>query len=263
MPLGPRRLDCRRDLAFALRSPNSPPSPACGLRPGHRDARARHGPARRGVMRNADRRQHVVARHLGDGLAQRHVDGHQHHPQLVVGEHHAHRHAAAQRLQHFGVAGVRRRRPRAAPPCGSARSRWPRAAPACARRTACSMQRAAAAPARTSTWPNGASTRSAGIPGAASTGTQRGGTPAASRRRIDRRHRHAADEPRRATHHRQVADDGAAGRCVARERHRDDLRPDPAGIAHRDQRHAGFSISMNSCSSPNASARCAATAGAP
>ena len=97
--------------------PNRPPSPACGFRPGDRDARRaaqRCAPARACVMRS------VCSTLLaGDGLdrvAQRHVDADQHGAQFVVGQHHAHRHVAPAAtpacarglgLQQLGVARER------------------------------------------------------------------------------------------------------------------------------------------------------------
>ena len=78
----------------------------------HSDARPRLAPGRRGLVRDLNRLQHGVEGHGIDGLAQRDMDADQHHAQLLVRQHHAHRRRRAARrgsqgLQHLGMAGVR------------------------------------------------------------------------------------------------------------------------------------------------------------
>ena len=127
---------------------------------GDGDARPRQAQAQRRRVGDADRLEHGVEGDRVDRLAQRQVDRHQHRAQLVVGQHHAHRRQRAargrQRLQHLGVAGI-------GTPAAASASLWigavtmALASPRCTRRTACSMQRAAAArPQRASIRPSGA-----------------------------------------------------------------------------------------------------------
>ena len=106
----PRLRDRRRDVLDLL---GAEQAALAGVR-----IQARHGDARR-VQAGAAQRgvgdaqglQHPPRRDLVDRLAQGHMDGHQHHPQLVVGQHHAHRRqlplrVGAERLQQLGVAGM-------------------------------------------------------------------------------------------------------------------------------------------------------------
>ena len=74
------------------------------IEPGHGDARRDLAPGRRTVVGNAHGLQYGVEIEHLDRPPQRHMDGHQHHPQLVIGQHHAHRRAAGHGLQHLGMA---------------------------------------------------------------------------------------------------------------------------------------------------------------
>jgi hypothetical protein len=103
--LGARALDGRRDLLDLLATEQAP---LAGVRvqAGHRDARRRHAHAAQRAIADLQGLQHVGAVDAFDGVAQRHVHGDQHHAQLGVGQHHAHRHTAGQLLQHLGVARI-------------------------------------------------------------------------------------------------------------------------------------------------------------
>ena len=69
---------------------------------------ASHGDAQRlaASIRDAQGLEHSSESHRVDRIAQREVDRHQHDAQLLVGQHHANRHAAGQGLQHLGVARI-------------------------------------------------------------------------------------------------------------------------------------------------------------
>ena len=89
------------------------------IQAGHRDARPRLAPGGCAAVSNPNGAEHSLMRHRVDGTAQRHVDGHQHTAQFVVGQHHAHLRwclsgHGRQRLEHFGVTRKwhRRRRQR-------------------------------------------------------------------------------------------------------------------------------------------------------
>ena len=85
--------------------------PGVRVQAGHRDARRCQAPGGGAAVGDAQGLEDGVVRDRVDRVAQRHVDGDQHGPQLVVGQHHAHRRRRGagrrQRLQHLGVAGIR------------------------------------------------------------------------------------------------------------------------------------------------------------
>ena len=252
-----------RDLLVA----EQPAFAGMRVQPGHRDARRAPGPRRAArAVGDAQRLQHGVEVDRVDGAAQRQVDGHQHHAQLVVGQHHAHR---------------RRRRRRGASACSI--SVWPGkghagggqrllvdrrgddgrhlAGAAPARRRA-SMQRAAArAGSGRRRGPAAASARPAGRPGGCSTGRQPGGTAGSVGRRVDRATAAAAGSARRgAARPRRPAPRAPAGAPRAKARD-DDLGADAAGVAHRQRQQgrvmaavaqAGLSMSMKRCSGRSA-----------
>ncbi len=89
------------------------PALACmRVQAGHRDARRGQAEAQPRGMRDGQRVDDALGRQRVDRPPQRQVDRHQHHAQLVVGQHHAHRRHrlvrhGGQRLQHLGVARKR------------------------------------------------------------------------------------------------------------------------------------------------------------
>ena len=58
----------------------------------HGHSRAAAQAAQQGCIGDAQGLQHVVVRHCGNRVAQRHVDADQHRTQFITGQHHAHRH---------------------------------------------------------------------------------------------------------------------------------------------------------------------------
>ena len=101
--LGARRSDRRRDEAKLLVAEQAA---LAGMRiePSHCNARRGLAPGCGTAVGNAQRLQHGVEIEHLDGPPQRHMDGDQHHPQFVIGQHHAHRRAAGRGLQHLGMA---------------------------------------------------------------------------------------------------------------------------------------------------------------
>jgi hypothetical protein len=86
--LGARGLHGRGDDAHLLVA-EQPAFAGMRVQPRHRDARRRRPrPRRRWAMRRVCSTASKLRRRWP---AQRHVDGHQHHAQFVVGQHHAHR----------------------------------------------------------------------------------------------------------------------------------------------------------------------------
>ena len=84
-----------------------------GIEPRHGNAGPAPQQGVQGAVGDAQRLGYVVRGHRVQRVAQRHVDAHQHRPQLVIGQHHAHRHPrhrhlgmpGSQRLQQFGMPG--------------------------------------------------------------------------------------------------------------------------------------------------------------
>ena len=85
--------------------PNLPPSPACGFRPATRRA-PRDAHLATGPVGQAQRAQLGLRRDARDDVGQRHVDGHQQHAQLVIGEHHGEVRRAGAFGQDLGMAGI-------------------------------------------------------------------------------------------------------------------------------------------------------------
>ena len=233
------------------------------VEPGDRDARRAAGPsaprprARCGSSRAPRRRSPRRSRWRSDMWIVTSTVA-----QLVVGQHHAHRRQRAagggERLQHLGVAGIADagrgerllvdRRGDDAPP--------PRRACTSAHRALDAARRGGAG-ARVD-----AAERRVDQVGRQAVGAAAPACSAAARRPRRRRDRSA---PPRACRRRSAP--RAASRATSptttqpaaasrRERHRDDLRADAAGIAHRHGQqacaHAGLSISMNSVLEPEA-----------
>ena len=157
-------------------SPNRPPSPACGFSP----ATAMRGcgwphvaPARcamRIVSSTLSKLTSSIAWRSATWIVTSTTRS------SLVGQHHAHRRRAGQRLQHLGVAGD------TATPAAASASLWigavtsaaPR--PRCTRPTACSMHCAAARPQSACTRPHGSAASPSGKPGGCNTARQPGGT---------------------------------------------------------------------------------------
>jgi hypothetical protein len=213
-------------------------------------------------------------------IARRSVDRHQHDPQLLVGQHHAHRGQASrtgvlrgQRLQHLGVAGKRDARGRQRLLVD--RRGHDRARPAGHGFLDCRLDAARCTGPGLGRDPAPWQRRQAGRQPLGLPDRQRPrGHRAQIRRGIDARHGPGqASHGERSAHHAHVGHDHGIGEFAGRPGFGDDLRPDAAGIAHGHQQrgqftrlcsaHAGLSISMNSCAKPSASASRAPTAGAP
>ncbi len=113
----------RRDAAERISSsPNTPPSPACGLRPGERESRAANAEvAPQRLVGDLRRAQHVVAGDARRHVAQADVGGDEHDPQRRPGHHHAHLGARSEPRDRLGVARETRRRAPGSPACSPAR----------------------------------------------------------------------------------------------------------------------------------------------
>lgn len=256
-------LDGRGD-DLDLLAPEQPALAGMRVQPGHRDAR-RALPPGGGGMRDAQRAQHGVVGDELDRLAQRDVDRHQHHTQLLVGQHHAHRRQLAavgcQGLQHLGVARKRH---------AGGRQRL-----LVDRRGDQGRSLAGTHPAHRLLDAGRRRRPGTGVDTAPGQRRQAFGQRGRHQHRQASR-RHHREIGRRVDHrdhagastaqHRRVADDDAVRGLAPAEGRGDDLRPDAGGVAHRDQQrrvHTGLSISMKRCSRPKCAATAAAAAGAP
>jgi len=113
-PFGPSRRDGRRDHLDLL-APEHPALARMRVQARHGDPRPPPQRGLQGAIGDAQGLQHAFQRHRLYRFAQRHVNADQHGAQLVVGQHHAHRHllqghAGVSRgfgLQQLGVARVR------------------------------------------------------------------------------------------------------------------------------------------------------------
>ena len=245
---GARGLHGRRDEE-TLFVAKEPAFASMRVEPGHGDARRLDAERNQRLLRDAQRLPDRVEAQRVDGVAQREVDRHQHHPQLVVGQHHAHwRQRAALRgqgLQHLGVARKcatccsqrffmdRRGDDGRALPClhqlhgvlDAARSGRAvlgvDAAPGQARELA--VQARWCAYGQAAWW-----------------------QVLSVARRVDHRHAGEAFGPQRAgtAHHRDVANHHGVAQRAGVERRGNDLGANPRSVAHRHQqrwvRHAGL-----------------------
>ena len=245
---GARGLHGRRDEE-TLFVAKEPAFASMRVEPGHGDARRLDAERNQRLLRDAQRLPDRVEAQRVDGVAQREVDRHQHHPQLVIGQHHAHWRQRAtlrgQGLQHFrvpweGDACCRQRF--FVDRCGDDRSALPRLHQLHRMLNAARSGRAVlgvdAAP--------GQARERAVQPRGCAYGQATWWQVRSVARHVDHRHAGEAFGPQGAgtAHHRDVANHHGVAQRAGVERCGNDLGANSRSVAHRHQqrlaRHAGL-----------------------